>query len=230
MDTPLVRPRRIWLMLVVAVVAGAVMAAPYASLDPAAGRIAVEGPLHHRLLIAHIATATVALVLGPLQFVPALRARRRWHRGIGCTYLAAGVLPSAVVAVPVALLSDSLVSRVGLVVVAAGWLGTAVAALRAIRAGDVAAHRAWMTRNYALTFLAVTARIVVPLLLLVGLLSGAIAPAEMPTAVASLIPAGQIAGCAINLAVAEVVLRRARRGPTGSGPRRAAQAPAPAPR
>src|SRR5690606_25953677 len=145
----------------------------------------------------------------------------------GCTYLAAGVLPSAVVAVPVALLSDSLVSRVGLVVVAAGWLGTAVAALRAIRAGDVAAHRAWMTRNYALTFLAVTARIVVPLLLLVGLLSGAIAPAEMPTAVASLIPAGQIAGCAINLAVAEVVLRRARRGPTGSGPPRAAQAPGP---
>src|SRR5206468_1879404 len=38
---------------------------------------------------------------------------------------------------------------------------------RAARRHDFTAHRDWMMRNYALTFLAVTSRVVVPLLLLV---------------------------------------------------------------
>jgi uncharacterized membrane protein len=206
----LLRPRRVWLMLVVAVVAGAVMVAPYALLDVGSSRIEVGGGLHYALLVAHIATATVALVLGPLQFVPAVRARRRVHRRIGRTYLLAGVLPSALAAVPVALLSGRPVTQLGLVVPAVAWLVTGWLAVRAIRRGDVAAHRAWMMRNYALTFLAVTARIVVPLLLLALLAAGAVAPADAPAVVASLIPVGQVLGWMINLAVAEVLIRRRR--------------------
>jgi uncharacterized membrane protein len=210
MDLEVLRPRRTWLMLLVAVVAGAVMAAPYVLLDVGTSRVEVDGGLHYALLVTHIFTATVALVLGPLQFVPAIRARRRWHRRIGRTYLLAGVLPSAAAAVPVALLSGRLVTQVALVIVAVGWLVTAGLAVRAIRRGDVAAHRAWMTRNYALTFLAVTARIVVPLLLLALLAAGAVAPADAPAVVASLIPVGQVLGWMINLAVAEVLIRRRR--------------------
>jgi uncharacterized membrane protein len=228
MDLEVLRPRRTWLMLLVAVVAGAVMAAPYVLLDVGTSRVEVDGGLHYALLVTHIFTATVALVLGPLQFVPAIRARRRWHRRIGRTYLLAGVLPSAAAAVPVALLSGRLVTQVALVIVAVGWLVTAGLAVRAIRRGDVAAHRAWMTRNYALTFLAVTARIVVPLLLLTGLLAGAIEPADAPAAVSSLIPPGQVLGCVINLIVAEVLIRRARRARTASRPPRGAQARVPA--
>ncbi|QYN40525.1 DUF2306 domain-containing protein [Pseudonocardia sp. DSM 110487] len=225
MDLQVLRPRRIWLMLLVAVVAGAALAGPYAL---GSSRIEVDGGPHHALLVAHIFTATVALVLGPLQFVPAIRARRRWHRRIGRTYLMAGVLPSALAAVPVALLSGRLVTQVGLVIVAIGWLVTGGLAVRAIRRGDVAAHRAWMTRNYALTFLAVTARIVVPILLLTGLSTGAITPADAPAAVTSLIPVGQVLGCVINLIVAEVLIRRARRGRTASGSPRGAPARVPA--
>jgi uncharacterized membrane protein len=225
MDLQVLRPRRIWLMLLVAVVAGAALAAPYAL---GSSRIEVDGGLHYALLVAHIFTATVALVLGPLQFVPAIRARRRWHRRIGRTYLMVGVLPSALAAVPVALLSGRLVTQVGLVVVAIGWLVTGGLAVRAIRRGDVAAHRAWMTRNYALTFLAVTARIVVPILLLTGLSTGAITPADAPAAVTSLIPVGQVLGCVINLLVAEVLIRRARRRRTASGSPRGAPARVPA--
>jgi uncharacterized membrane protein len=209
MDVRVLRPRRVWLMLLVAVVASAVMVAPYALLDVGSSRL-VGGGLHYGLLVAHVFTATVALVLGPLQFVPAIRARGRWHRRIGRTYLLAGVLPAAVTAVPVAILSGRLVTQVGLVVPAVGWLLTAGLAVRAIRRGDVAAHRAWMTRNYALTFLAVTARILVPLVLLTGLATGAIAPADAPAAVTSLIPVGQVLGWVINLAVAEVIIRRRR--------------------
>lgn len=212
----LLRPRRVWLMLLVAVVAGAVMVAPYALLDVRSSRIEVDGGLHYALLVAHIATATVALVLGPLQFVPAVRARGRVHRRIGRTYLLAGVLPSALAAVPVALLSGRPVTQVGLLVPAVGWLVTGGLAVRAIHRGDVAAHRAWMTRNYALTFLAVTARIVVPLVLLAMLATGAVARADAATAVASLIPVGQVLGWLINLAAAEVLVRRRRAMAAGS--------------
>ncbi|GAA5137596.1 hypothetical protein GCM10023320_70600 [Pseudonocardia adelaidensis] len=222
------RPRRVWLMLLVAVVASAVMVAPYALLDVGSSRLDVGGGLHYGLLVAHVFTATVALVLGPLQFVPAIRARRRWHRRVGRTYLLVGVLPAAVTAVPVALLSGRIVTQVGLVIPAVGWLVTAGLAVRAIRRGDVAAHRAWMTRNYALTFLAVTARILVPLVLLTGLAVGAIAPADAPTAATSLIPVGQVLGWMINLVVAEVLVRRARRFPTASRSGRAAPGPVPA--
>jgi uncharacterized membrane protein len=211
MDVQVLRPRRVWLMLLVAVVAGAVMAAPYVLLDAGSSRIDVEGGLHYALLVTHIFTATVALVLGPLQFVPAVRARGRWHRRIGRTYLLAGVLPAAVTAVPIALVSGRIVTQVGLVIPAVGWLVTAGLAVRAIRRGDVVAHQAWMTRNYALTFLAVTARILVPLLLLTGLAAGAIAPADAPATVTSLIPVGQVLGWMINLALAEVLIRRAPR-------------------
>jgi uncharacterized membrane protein len=206
----LLRPRGVWLMLLVAVVAGAVMAAPYVLLDVGASRLEVDGGLHYALLVAHVFTALVALVLGPLQFVPAIRAHRRWHRRIGRTYLLVGVLPAGVSAIPVALLSGRLVTQVGLVIPAVLWLVTGGLAVRAIRRGDVAAHQAWMTRNYALTFLAVTARIVVPVVLLAMLTTGAVARADASTAAAALIPIGQVLGWMINLVVAEVLIRRRR--------------------
>src|SRR3954467_14368673 len=97
------RGRAAWTALVVAVVVAAVLVAPYLGLDIRASRLSVSGELHYALLVAHIFTAAVALVLGPLQFIPAIRARRRVHRRIGRTYLLARALPSALAAVPVAL-------------------------------------------------------------------------------------------------------------------------------
>lgn len=196
-------------MFVVAIGASAGMAYPYLLLDMSASRLTVTSPLHYGLLVAHIATATIALVLGPLQFVPRIRARRRVHRAIGRTYLLAGVLPSALVGIPVAILSGRPITQIGLTIPFVLWLVTGVLAVRAIRRGDVAAHRAWMTRNYALTFLAVTARILVPLSLLVQIpFTGTAGLAAMAP---SLIPIGQVAGWVVNLAVAEVLIRRRRR-------------------
>jgi uncharacterized membrane protein YozB (DUF420 family) len=181
----LFRPRRPWLVLGVAVLAGAAMAAPYAGLDIRASRLPVRDQVHYGLLVAHIGTALVGLVLGPLQFVPAVRARRRVHRRIGRTYLLAGVLPSALTVI--------------------GWLVTGALGVRAVRRGDVQAHRDWMLRNYALTFLAVTARLLVPLMLLASLPFGG-----SPSAVTGLIPLGQVLGWVVNLAVVEVWIRRRR--------------------
>jgi uncharacterized membrane protein len=207
------RGRLAWAALLVAVVVTGVLVTPYLGLDIRASRLSVSSELQYGLLVAHVFTAAVALVLGPLQFVPVIRARRRWHRRIGRTYLLAGVLPSALVGVPLALLSGRLLTQVGLTVPFVLWVVTAGLAVRAIRRGDVEAHRSWMTRNYALTFLAVTSRALVPLMLLV---SGA-----GPAAVPDLIPVGQVLGWVVNLVLAEVLIRR-RRG-AGSAPARPAR-------
>ena len=127
----------VWALFAVTIVASSVMAAPYVGLDAAASRVAVTGPVHYALLVAHIGFATVALVLGPLQFVPRIRARRRVHRAIGRTYLLAGVLPSAITGIPVAILSGRPLTQIGLTVPFVLWLVTGTLAVRAIRRGNV---------------------------------------------------------------------------------------------
>lgn len=54
------------------------------------------------------------------------------------------------------------IAHVGFGFLAVLWLGTTTMALRAILARDIAAHRRWMTRSYALTFAAVTLRLWLP--------------------------------------------------------------------
>jgi uncharacterized membrane protein len=161
--------RRVWAMFAVATAFGAVLVSPYVTLHPGSGRVDVTAELHWYVLVVHIFAAPVALVLGPLQFVPAIRAHRRVHRAIGRGYLFAGVLPAAPAAILVALLSGRLLTQIGLTIAALGWLITGWLALQAARRRDFEAHRSWMTRNYAFTFLAVTSRVIVPLLLLAQL-------------------------------------------------------------
>ncbi|MBG0565973.1 DUF2306 domain-containing protein [Actinoplanes aureus] len=205
--------RAVWLMLAVAIVLSLVLVSPYLSLDVADSRLDVGGGPHYGVLIGHIFTAAVALVLGPLQFLAPVRARRRLHRAIGRVYLLAGVVPSAVTAIPVAVWSGRVLTQVGLSVAAVLWLVTAARAYRAARRRDFVAHREWMMRNYALTFLAVTARVVVPVILLVLVLvaSGSVDRAAFGETVESLIPVGQNLGWLINLAIAERLIRRSRR-------------------
>lgn len=199
---------RIWLLVVVAVGATTAMAFPYLLLDPATSRIPTTGPLHYALLITHVFTAAVALVSGPLQFVPRIRAHRRVHRIIGRCYVLLGVLPSALAGIPLAMLSDRLITQVGLTIPFLGWLVTGWLALRAIRRGDAEAHRDWMLRNLALTFLAVTARLLIPLMLLVQV--PFVETAGLAASVPSLISIGQVLGWIVNLAAVETLIRHRR--------------------
>jgi uncharacterized membrane protein len=198
-----VRRPTAWLLLIVAIIFGLVLAYPYAR---GGSRLEVGGDAHYLVLVAHVLTAAVALVLGPLQFMPMVRARKRIHRTIGRVYLLAGVLPSGLAAIPVAVWSGRPLTRIGLSTAAVLWLITGGLAYRAARRRDVAAHRAWMTRNYALTFLAVTSRLLVPALLLLG---GA-GPGSIAERAPEMIPIGQTLGWIINLLVAEALLRRSR--------------------
>ena len=103
------------------------------------------------------------------------------------------------------------VTRYGILVPAVGWLVCAALGWSAIRGGRLAAHRAWMIRTYALTFFALTTRLVVPLLLALQLpFHTDRSPDVVRELVERTIPYGQWLGWIINLAVAEYAIRRAR--------------------
>lgn len=132
-------------------------------------RVPVVATWHFALLVGHIATGTVALIVGTAQFVPWIRRKHpRVHRVIGRIYLFGGVFPSAVLGLPVALLSSSgPAARAGLFLMAVMWLVTAVQAYRAVRQRRYGDHREWMIRNFVLTLSALTLRAWLGLLIFV---------------------------------------------------------------
>ena len=162
----------------------------------------------------HIVASSVFLVLGALQFVPSQR-RRRWHRVAGRVLVPAGLLSAGSALWMTLFYALPAVNGVAMFVMRLGF-GTAMAAFivvgfTAIRRGDVTTHSAWMTRAYAIGLGAGTQVLTfLPWTLVFG------APGQAMHAVL------MGAGWMINLAVAEVVIRRralGRRSPVA--PRRA---------
>lgn len=154
---------------------------------------------------AHIVGSSVFLLLGALQFAPSLR-RRRWHRLAGRVLVPAGLasaLSGMWMAVAYDLPANSGVALMVMrLVLGAAMAAGIVLALVAIRRRDVSTHSAWMTRAYAIGLGAGTQVVTLaPWAALVG-------PPDEPanTALMGL-------GWAINLVVAEVVIRRRARRP-----------------
>lgn len=122
---------------------------------------------------AHIVAGGIALVVGPFQFWRGLRDRHRaLHRWTGRAYLAAVGIAGASALVMAPFNDAGLVGFFGFGALAVLWLATGWQAYRAIRRRDVASHRAWMMRNFALTYAAVTLRLWIGVLIGVQLLPG----------------------------------------------------------
>lgn len=116
------------------------------------------------IVYLHVFASSVALLLGPFQFMDGLRARQlNLHRWMGRLYLGVGVLLGGLAGLHMAFYAfGGLVSQLGFGGLALAWLYTGLRAYLAIRAKDVAAHRRWMVRNFALAFGAVTLRLWLP--------------------------------------------------------------------
>jgi Predicted membrane protein (DUF2306) len=119
---------------------------------------------HRTGIYAHIFASVVALALGPFQFSAKLRtARPGLHRWSGRLYLGVGVLVGGLAGLFMAFYAfGGLPARLGFGCLALAWLYTGFRAYLAIRARDLASHRRWMVRNFALTFAAVTLRLWLP--------------------------------------------------------------------
>lgn len=152
-------------------------------------------------VVLHIVGASVFCVLGAFQFVPSLR-RRPWHRVAGRIALPLGLVASMsglwmtfFYEWPV---GDELSLAVVRVVVGVGMTAALVLALTSVRRRDIRAHRAWITRGYALGLGAGTQVLThLPWIAVTGH-----APLGWPRTVCMAL------GWGINLAVAEWVIRR----------------------
>jgi uncharacterized membrane protein len=119
-------------------------------------------------LIAHATFASIALLAGPWQFLP--RLRRRWlavHRWTGRVYCAAVVLGWLASIQIAAHASTGAIASAGFLTLGVSWIATTAAGFLLIRSGNVAAHREWMIRSYALTAAAITLRLYLPISILI---------------------------------------------------------------
>lgn len=123
---------------------------------------------HPGRIVTHVGFSAIALALGPLQFFPALRARKRLHRTLGYLYFI-GVVGGGIAGFCTAFIAyGGLVARVGFGMLALAWLWSALAAVNAARRRDFDAHERWAVRSFALTFAAVTLRLYMPLFFAAG--------------------------------------------------------------
>lgn len=104
-------------------------------------------------LFSHTLFGILATLIGPFQFIPAIRKNYPvFHRTLGKTYLVS-VLLAALTSLYLALTSAiTMMYTIGLILGAGVWLFTGFMAFRLIKQGKVEQHRQWMVRNYVVTF------------------------------------------------------------------------------
>ena len=108
----------------------------------------------------HFAAGGLALIVGVFAFRrDVLRKRLRLHRKLGMAYMFA-VLLSGITAVLMATVSFAgPVTNWGFGALGVLWLLTSGVGLLAVKRKQLAGHRRWMVRSYALCYAAVTLRI-----------------------------------------------------------------------
>jgi uncharacterized membrane protein len=131
-----------------------------------------EGLLLARPVVApaHFIFGGMAIVIGALQVNRSVRTRfLSLHRWLGRSYVVA-VAISGIAGIALALTTSAgLVAMSGFGLLGVFWLVTTAMGYRYIRRHNIAAHRSWMIRSYALTLAAVTLRLYLPMSDVLGL-------------------------------------------------------------
>src|SRR5260370_2002460 len=126
----------------------------------------IRAVIEHVLIqaLTHMLIAHVALLLGPFQFFPGLRAKYpQAHRWSGRVYVAACVVAGTGGLATSPSASGGPVAGLGFGILAVLWIGTTLGAWRAAVQRQFALHRLLMRFSYAMTFGAVTLRLQIPL-------------------------------------------------------------------
>jgi uncharacterized membrane protein len=117
----------------------------------------------------HVIFGPIALFLAPFQLADRLRARRpKLHRAMGYVY-AVSILIAGGSSLDLLLeFAGSWFALSGFAVMGTLWIAFTALGIRAAMGRDFARHRRWMLRSVALTFGAVTLRIMMPPLMSAG--------------------------------------------------------------
>ena len=108
------------------------------------------------LLVPHTLGGVIALLAGPMQFSSRLRQRYlKFHRVLGRVY----VISVFIGALTGIALAAGRPGMPGTCVQAAAWIVCTTAAFITARNRQIARHRQWMVRSYAVTFTFVSSRV-----------------------------------------------------------------------
>lgn len=158
------RARIAWMLLVLLCLGIAAYSARYLLHPPRTQAEALGNPLGLPWLFIHVAGALTALVLGSLQFLPALRlGAGPPHRWIGRTYVMGCLVGGAAGLILAPGSTAGPIASAGFGSLAIIWIAVNLLGWRAAVQGRLAEHRRWMIRSWALTLAAVTLRIYLPL-------------------------------------------------------------------
>ncbi len=120
----------------------------------------MDSALYLTAFYLHVIGGILALILGPLQFIEAIRRNAmKIHRILGKGYVF-NVGVSGICGFFIAFFAEGgLIGKSGFALMALVWLFTTFKAYASIIRKDIEEHRKWMTRSYAVTFAAVSLRI-----------------------------------------------------------------------
>ncbi|PVM86818.1 hypothetical protein DDF62_17340 [Caulobacter radicis] len=194
------RARLAWIVIGLLCLGIAAYSARYLLSPPQTPAQALGNPRGVPWLFVHIAGSVTALVLGSLQFIPALRrGAGPPHRWTGRVYVL-GCLVGGVAGLVLAPGSHAgSIATAGFGLLAVIWIAVNVLGWRAAVQGRYVEHRRWMIRSWALTLAAVTLRLYLPLVMVLDL---PFLPWYRAISFLAWVP---------NLIVAELWLRRASR-------------------
>ncbi len=121
----------------------------------------------------HVISGMLVILIGPFQFLPNLRKRYlQVHKKLGKIY-AYGILGFAA---PTGLImafyaEGGMWSTLAFLVMSFLWFYTTIMAIITVKKKKIIEHKKWMYRSYALSFAAVTLRLLVPIMSLSNNLS-----------------------------------------------------------
>ena len=124
---------------------------------------------HPYLTLTHLAAGFLFMVLGPVQFWPAVRNRfLGYHRWSGRVWMIASLIGagSAIVFVDRLPVFGNLSANIAVVIGTTLFVASLAQGYRAIRRRDITRHREWMIRAMAIGLGISTFRVLIPLLML----------------------------------------------------------------
>jgi Predicted membrane protein (DUF2306) len=131
----------------------------------------IRGVIQHVPLqaLTHMIVAPIALLTGPFQFIPGLRARHlRLHRWTGRVYATACLVAGIAALATAPFASGGPVAGLGFGLLAVCWIIATGMGWYTALARQFGQHRIWMRFSYAMTFGAVTLRLQIPIGFILG--------------------------------------------------------------
>lgn len=156
-----------WIVFILSIGVLIPFMAPYLLFDPSKSRIEITSTsIQFPVLVAHILFAFISLISGFLQFNERIRMTKPpLHRILGKIYVSS-VFISGLFAFVIICYVDNFSKATSFLALTIVWLYTTWKGYRTAVNKNFAEHRKWMIRSFGITLVAVSGRVLMPVLLL----------------------------------------------------------------